>query len=377
MRSAGGYDEQRGILGAVTAACVVALALSGSPRKEQQQDVLAHLDLRRAGGQRLASTLPLWRIRGFVPPDEVEALLLSLPANWDACNRTAEEHKTLAGRSCARLPTASNATEALLASLRSVFRIDFAPASLFAVRYAPGAAGVPPHVDKYFQRALLPCVLGAAPPKTHGGHSHVHAGMPIRRATTSPSSSTSAHTSRASPSSSGSASRCAATVSRVFTRRPWISYYTKPLTCQVRPESGALLGWMSTHANAEHSMSPLGPQEGVRIVLQIGLNLREGALEEPGSAPLFIAPEIAGEGPLGGDFSPDCNQWCTVHTCNEEGCGDCPSTVHPCADLKHGRYCAARCSKRTTKSKFCEGCCKRKCAGPGCHHSKKWCKKHK
>jgi hypothetical protein len=134
---------------------------------------------------------------------------------------------------------------------------------------------------------------------------------------------------------------------------------------------------MSTHANAEHSMSPLGPQEGVRIVLQIGLNLREGALEEPGSAPLFIAPEIAGEGPLGDDFSPDCNQWCTVHTCNEEGCGDCPSTVHPCADLKHGRYCAARCSKRTTKSKFCEGCCKRKCAGPGCHHSKKWCKKHK
>jgi len=175
-----------------------------------------------------------------------------------------------------------------------------AASQLFAVRYTPGSPGVLAHVDKYHDKSRndlsILVYLNSA--------SHPSSGL------------------------------------TVFGKA----------NVTVQPERGTVLAWMSSHSESEHALLPIHPEEKQdRFVIQIGLNL--GA-----TANSFELPQVANSGPHGGDFTPDCMSWCNIYTCNVWGCLDCPTTVHPCSDLKEGRICAGWCNRWTSNISYCLGC---------------------
>jgi len=269
-----------------------------------QGDPMEQLDLRKKGGLELSSSPPLWKFKGFMEPGEVHAVLTRLlNSEFDACNRTAYEHKTLKGRSCARVPVHEEpGLQTFLARLGDVFQADISHASqIYAVRYKPGSPGVPAHVDKYHDKSRNDLSI-----------------LVYLNTATHPSSG--------------------------------LTVFGKA-NVTVHPESGTVLAWMSSHSDSEHILSPvLAEETHDRFVLQIGLNL--------GRADLFEVPSIAAEGPHGGDFTPDCASWCNVYTCHVWGCLDCPKTVHGCNDLEEGKHCAGWCNAWTSNMTYCLGCSK-------------------
>lgn len=266
-------------------------------------DLLAQLDLASAGGQLLSPRFPLWKIPHLMKPEEVNAVLSRLPDvnGFDDCNRTAYEHKTVAGRSCGRLRVGDEPLlQAFLARVGQIFRTDMSSAShLFAVRYTPGSPGVPCHVDKYADKSrndvsLLVYLTTAA---------HPDSGLTV----------------------------------------------FEKAGVSVRPKSGTTLVWMSSHINSEHALAPIHFDEPRdRLVLQICLNLR-------GTGDSFELPRTVDSGFMG-DYTPDCAGWCNVWTCNVWGCLDCPQTVHVCASLREGKYCAVWCNNWTSALPHCLGC---------------------
>lgn len=267
--------------------------------------LLAQLDLTSAGGRLLSSRLPLWKFPHLMKPEEVDVVLSRLPdvTGYDNCNRTAHEHKTLAGRSCARFRVGDDPLlQGFLARVGNIFRADMSRAShLFAVRYTPGSPGVPCHVDKYADKSrndvsLLVYLTTAA---------HPDSGLTV----------------------------------------------FEKAGVSVRPESGTALAWSSGHINSEHALGPIHFDEPRdRLVLQIGLNR-----EDYGMGDSFELPRTVDSGFMG-DYTPDCANWCNVWTCNVWGCLDCPQTVHVCAKLKEGKYCAGWCNKWTSALQHCSGC---------------------
>lgn len=291
---------------AAVASCIAAAAFAPSwhwfsSKQTSSEDILAQLDLARVGGQLLSSSLPLWQLPDFMAPEEVDAIVAQLPDEngFGECNRTEIEHKTLAGRSCARIQVGEE-LRGFLSRVGPLFRADLSSAShLFVVRYVPGAPGIPSHVDKYSDKSrndvsiLVYLRTGARP----------DSGL-----TTFP--------------------------------RVGVS---------VQPRNGTALVWMSSHTNSEHALSPIHSDEPLdRLVLQIALNLR-------GVDDGFELPQIAGSAPIG-DFTPDCASWCNAWTCNVWGCLDCPRTVHVCASLHEGTYCASWCNSWTSSLSHCLGC---------------------
>jgi len=273
-------------------------------KDSSNDDILAQLDLASVGGQLLTSMLPLWKFKNLMKPDEIDAVLSRLPDKngFGDCNRTDYEHKMLAGRSCARIRVGDEPSlQSFLLRVGRIFRADMSSASqVFVVRYAPGASGVPSHVDKYGDKSrndvsLLVYLTTAA---------HPNSGLTV----------------------------------------------FEKAGVSVRPKSGAALVWMSSHINSEHALAPINFDEPRdRLVLQIGLNLR-------GTGDSFELPRTADSAFIVGDYSPDCASWCNVWTCSVWGCLDCPQTVHVCNDLEEGRYCAGWCNAWTSALPHCLGC---------------------
>jgi len=269
--------------------------------------LLAQLDPASAGGRLLSSRLPLWEFQHLMKPEEVDAVLSRLPDEdeYDNCNRTAWEFKTLAGRSCARLRVADEALiQAFLARVGTIFRVDMSRAShVSVVRYAPGSPGVPCHVDKYEDKSRNDVTLLVYLTTAN----HPDSGLTV----------------------------------------------FEKAGVSVRPESGNALAWSSGHINAEHSAGPIHFDEPRdRLVLQFGFNRADYGMGDS-----FELPRNIDSGsPIGGDYSPDCSSWCNVYTCSVWGCLDCPQTVHPCAKLQEGKYCADWCVNATSALPYCLGC---------------------
>jgi len=269
--------------------------------------LLAQLDLASAGGRLLSSRLPLWELQHLMKPEEVDAVLSRLPDEdeYDNCNRTAWEFKTLAGRSCARLRVADEALiQAFLARVGTIFRVDMSRAShVSVVRYAPGSPGVPCHVDKYEDKSRNDVTLLVYLTTAN----HPDSGLTV----------------------------------------------FEKVGVSVRPESGNALAWSSGHINAEHSAGPIHFDEPRdRLVLQFGFNRADYGMGDS-----FELPRNIDSGSMiGPDYSPDCSSWCTVYTCSVWGCLDCPQTVHPCAKLQEGKYCADWCVNATSALPYCLGC---------------------
>jgi len=268
-------------------------------------DLCNGLELDRAGGRSLSSFMPLWEFPDFMTAAEVNKVLSSLPHDeeFDSCNRTIYEHKTLGGRRCAKLRVEQNSSlQSFLVRLGKVFQADLLRASHLAViRYAPGAPGVPVHIDKNADKSRNALTL-------------------LIYLTT------------ASHSNSG------------------LTMFEK-VGVSVRPKSGTLLAWSNQHANSEHSLGPVRTDElHDRIAIQIGLD--HGSAAAPHSFELSRTDGIN----VGPDFSPDCGSWCNVNTCRVWGCLDCAKTEHVCAELHQGRYCSGWCNKWTTSLQLCSGC---------------------
>jgi len=238
-------------------------------------------------------------------PAEVDAVLSHLPDEdgFSDCNRTDYEHKVLTGRSCARIRVDGEPfIRDFLLRVGRIFRANMSTAShVFAVRYVPGAPGVPSHVDKYGDKtrndvSLLVYLTTAA---------HPDSGLTV----------------------------------------------FEKAGVSVRPNSGTALVWMSSHNESEHALAPVHVDEPHdRLVLQIGLNLR-------GAGDSFELPQTVDSAFVGGDYTPDCASWCNVWTCNVWGCLDCPQTVHDCATLRKGKYCADWCHGNWTSAlPHCFGC---------------------
>merc|ERR1711920_244169 len=102
-------------------------------------------------------SFPLWQFHEFMKPEEVNAVLSHLPDEngFVDCNRTDYEHKTLAGRSCARIQVDDEPLlHGFLSRVGPFFRADLSSIShVFVVRYVPGAPGIPAHVDKYADKS--------------------------------------------------------------------------------------------------------------------------------------------------------------------------------------------------------------------------------
>jgi hypothetical protein len=292
--------------------CITAIALAPWLRWLGSVDsgadhLLAQLDLASVGGRLLSSRLPLWQFQHLMTPEEVDAVLSRLPDEdeFDSCNRTAVEFKTLAGRSCARLRAGDDPLiQAFLARVGMIFRVDMSRAShMSVVRYAPGSPGVPCHVDKYVDKSRNDVTLLVYLTTAN----HPGSGLTV----------------------------------------------FEKVGVSVRPESGTALAWSSGHINAEHSAGPVHFDEPRnRLVLQFGFNREDYGLGDSFELPRNV---VSGS-MLGGDYSPDCSSWCTVYTCSVWGCLDCPQTVHPCAKLQEGKYCAIWCGNATSALPWCLGC---------------------
>jgi len=194
-------------------------------------DILAPLHLSDAGGHQLSSVLPLWKFPQMMEPEEVEAAVSQLyrTNTFDGrCNRTKTEHKALQGRSCGKLLVGEDPLlKSFLARLSRTFGANIPTSShLTAVRYAPGAVGVPSHVDKFADKSrndltILVYLTNGSKPKS---------GL------------------------------------TVFDKAD----------VSIFPESGSALAWMSSHVDSDHSLTSVDSDEPYdRLVLQIGLNLRE------------------------------------------------------------------------------------------------------
>merc|ERR1719203_2106168 len=238
---------------AAMATCIAAIAVPSVHwfrSTDGYHDVLAHLDLVGAGGQRLSSKFPLWQFPNFMKTPEVDAVLSLLPREdgWNNCNRTAWEHKTLPGRSCVYLDVGREPLlQAFLSRLGQTFRADMTRASrVFAVRYRPGSPGVPCHVDKFHDGSVNDLSV------------LVYLTTPTYR-------------------SSG----------LTIFERAGVS---------VPARSGTTLAWMSSHINSEHALSPIHPDEPLdRLVLQIGFSLDD-------SGDSFELPRNIGSA-FGGDYT--------------------------------------------------------------------------